>query len=121
MGGRGGSSGLNKSGKTFDVKSLPALTGSEKQIEWASNIRKIALETVNANIKLAEERLRKYKGDPLFEEDLESYKEVGNQLIQIFQKFTKASDIIDKRNVLSSSKIVKTADDIRMYKKRKKM
>ena len=47
MGGRGGSSGLSVNGKSGWKKvanNLPDLTGSEKQISWAENIRKEMIE-----------------------------------------------------------------------------
>ena len=39
MGGRGGSSGLYGSGGNGGIGKLPDLQGSEKQVQWANNIR----------------------------------------------------------------------------------
>lgn len=58
MGGRGGASGLSAKNQKISFKGLPTLKGSEKQVKWAEQIRNNAIDTINRNIDLANERIR---------------------------------------------------------------
>lgn len=124
MGGRGGSSGLSSSGNSglIDTSQMPKLTGSEKQVKWAEQIRDDAIGTVNANIKLAKERMDKVSGSSkkVYEETIDAYKEVGRQLKEELQKITSASTMIDRRNSFSGNRINQLATRYQEYQRKKK-
>lgn len=114
-GGRGSASGIAR--KT----NFPNLVGSEKQVKWAQDIREEAINTVDDNIKLARERYEKYKME-IYKDAEEAYKEVKKQLIPALATYTKASDLIDRRDMFSSSRIIDLAQKIeeQLRKKRNK-
>lgn len=121
MGGRGGSSGLSGgSSGLISASSMPKLTGSEKQVKWAEQIRDNAIDTVNSNIKLANERYRKYKSDTYLN-TLNAYKQIGNQLGTALNNIISASNLIDRRDTFSPSRINNLANRIEeeLRKKRK--
>ena len=89
MGGRGASSGLNINQGNKVKISLPQLTGSEKQVRWANEIRENAINTINANIETARKRMREYPSlSKRYSEDIESFSEIGNQLKAVLEKVT---------------------------------
>ena len=101
MGGRGGASGLGRGG----AKPLPELTGSEKQVKWAKDIRQSALDTISSNLKNEKEYYSKFK-DFESKMKIELYKDLQEAFQERFQNITKASQIIDMRNNISPSNIV---------------
>lgn len=121
MGGRGSSSGIPARRNVINISDMPKLTGSEKQIKWAEQIRDDAIGTVNGNIRTYEERIRKYpESKTIFESRIKAYEEVGRQLNEVLQKITSASQIIDKREYLSGSYINQAADKIEEMQKKKR-
>lgn len=120
MGGRGGSSGLRGgSSGLINVSSMPKLSGSEKQVKWAEQIRNNAINSVNSNIKLANERYEKYKTDSYLD-TANAYKQIANQLDSTLNNITSASILIDKRNTFSPNRIDKLASDIEEEIRRKR-
>ena len=57
--GRGSGSGSSGGGKG---RTYPNLTGSEKQVAWANDIRQKAINTAGANIEAANRRLAEVRG-----------------------------------------------------------
>ena len=118
MGGRGGASGLSAKNQKISPKGLPTLNGSEKQVQWAEQIRKNAIDTINKNIDLANERIKKYPSNQKnYQSDIESLQEIGKQLKEVLSKISNASQIIEKRNIFESSRIL---DEVSKIKQRKK-
>ena len=108
MGGRGGSGmGSAHGGAGFKI---PTLTGSEKQVSWATDILKNPYDTMVANAKMLEkqaidlEKTKKGYGDE-FREQASAFKaaqqrytaEIAN-LVKMFPNGMKASEIIDKKS-----------------------
>lgn len=109
MGGRGSNSGIiHKS----VAPSLPKLQGTEKQVAWANQIREDAINTAERNIKLNEDRLRQYGIKNMYEPKIEAYKQVRDNLRTALSKIDKASDIIDKRHIISGETVNTQADKI---------
>ena len=112
MGGRGGASGLSAKNQKISPKGLPTLNGSEKQVQWAEQIRKNAIDTIN------NERIKKYPSNQKnYQSDIESLQEIGKQLKEVLSKISNASQIIEKRNIFESSRIL---DEVSKIKQRKK-
>ena len=119
MGGRGASSGLNINQGNKVKISLPQLTGSEKQVRWANEIRENAINTINANIETARKRMREYPSlSKRYSEDIESFSEIGNQLKAVLEKVTSAEQIINKRHIFEGSRIINEAKKLKERKKR---
>lgn len=124
MGGRGGSSGLSPSSKSglIDASQMPKLTGSEKQIKWAEQIRENAINTVNKNIELAIERNKQYgKQTQIYADQIESYNHIGKQLGEELKKIDSASVLINRRDTFSGQRINMLAQKLEeAYKKKRK-
>ena len=99
-------------GDYINKESLPKLTGTEKQIAWANQIRERAVDTINHNIVIWDNR-RTGDKDYDIDDTIEAYKEVGNQLKKVFDQITSASQIIDKRYSITSSRILSLVDETR--------
>lgn len=112
MGGIGITSGLSGG-------SLPKLQGSEKQVNWAENIRDSALETIAQGYKNAKEDYEKFK---TFQDKMkmEIYKDLDKGFRSQFQKIDSASKIIDMRHGISpaniTDKVMQEASDRAMQK-----
>lgn len=121
MGGRGSTSGITHNSAKSN---LPELQGTEKQIAWAKQIREDALETAGKNIKLNQDRLKQYGPGMknMYEPRIEAYKQVRQNLYTALTKISNASDIIDKRHIISADMVTKEADRIeeQIRKKKKK-
>lgn len=123
MGGRGGSSGMKSGGSKvgtyrINLSALPKLEGTEKQVSWANSIRETAVGTINSNL----ERLEQFsKRGPGFarsvEPQLRAFEKAGKELSTALGQMKKASDIIDKRNVLSGRTILEIVNE---YERRAK-
>lgn len=118
MGGRGSSGGARSGGSW----KLPVLSGSEKQIKWANEIIEETLGNIrlmssaidkhasylnglaaNERLKLAEHNMG-YTKDEV--DSLQRYTQDG------FSQMTKASQVIDMRQRLSSSSLQKMVEEI---------
>nr|DAL64440.1 MAG TPA_asm: hypothetical protein [Caudoviricetes sp.] len=120
MGGRGGASGLSTKNQKISFKGLPTLKGSEKQVKWAEQIRDNAINTVNRNIDLANERIKKYpSAQKKYQNEIESLQEIGKQLKEVLLKVSNASQIIEKRHIFESSRILDEASKIEQRKKKR--
>lgn len=101
MGGRGSASGFSRTREfKFDVSGL---SGSDKQKAWAQRIVDDALNTINANIKLLTSPPRNRILDSA--EEAKIYSDFGKQIEEQLKKFTKASEIIDYRDIISTRRI----------------
>lgn len=117
MGGRGGSGG---SGGGSAYSKMPELSGSEKQVSWAKDIRGSALSAADANVRNAEKfKALGGKPDP-YNTSVESAKEVRSFLIKAFQGETSAKAIIDRRDRFSQNSLVRLALELDAQKRRKK-
>lgn len=116
MGGRGANSGLEKQkSQKIDFSGLPDLQGTEKQIAWAEDIRRNAINTINNNI----ERMEK-ENPKLFRYDIEAFKEIGESLRKVLTQpqGAKASLIIEKRSMFSGDRILRVKNEMVMKKRR---
>lgn len=102
MGGRGSKSGGGGSGNglSFDASKL---SGSEKQKAWAKEIVDSAFRTINNNIKLNTTGIRGQNAHS--KEMAENYKKIGKEIKRKLNTLTSASQVIDIRDAISSSRI----------------
>lgn len=120
MSGRGGTSGLSFKNQKISFKGLPTLKGSEKQVKWAEQIRNNAIDTINRNIDLANERIKKYpSAQKKYQNEIESLQEIGKQLKEVLLKVSNASQIIEKRHIFDSSRILDEASKVEQRKKKR--
>jgi len=98
MGGRGGSSRLG-GGSGGGWGESPELTGSEKQVRWANDIRQRIKDSIDFNIKSSTEH---HQRTGFMETKIKSdlYKDAKKELSSILKNTTKASDIINMRDRL---------------------
>lgn len=118
MGGRGSSGGGGGGGAK-----LPQLTGSEKQVSWASDIRSKVFQHFDYLDRTFDDFAKRVPNDKNFAEDSLQYtkKDVATvraQATDIFKQVTSASAIIDKRLAFTPSKMDELVKD--NYRKRKK-
>lgn len=92
---------------------MPALTGSEKQVKWAEDIRETALVAAD---RLVEDAARGESGEwwrMSGSEDrsvsLQSAQEVRQQVIAAFNGLSSAKQIIDNRTNLSANAVLRIA------------
>lgn len=114
MGGRGGNSGMSKGYGNYRVNasSMPKLSGSEKQVSWANQIRESAINTVNKNIERALNEEKRSGVNGLFRNKIKAFEEIGRQLEGGFKGKTSASWIIENRGQFSSSRILRIANEM---------
>ncbi len=118
MGGRGGSSGIAPKGGNAN---FPQLQGSEKQVKWAEQIRKDAMDVIDRQIKWYKEELPKRPYDKDYmQASFESYQEIKKAVIDTFSGTKEASKIIDSRNKFSPARIYDIAKKSAEEKVRKK-
>lgn len=119
MGGRGSSSGFKNNGQLILKNSLPELSGSEKQVKWANEIRENAVDTINRNIERARESIKKSpRSAAIFQKDIDAYAEIGRQLHIVLKQITNASQIIDKRGLFDSSRINQEVNKLKNFRKK---
>ena len=114
MGGRGGNSGMSNGYGNYRVNasSMPKLSGSEKQVSWANQIRESAINTVNKNIERALNEEKRSGVNGLFRNKIKAFEEIGRQLEGGFKGKTSASWIIENRGQFSSSRILRIANEM---------
>ena len=114
MGGRGGISGMSKGYGSYRINasSMPKLSGSEKQVSWANQIRESAINTVNKNIERALNEEKRSGVNGLFRNKIKAFEEIGRQLEGGFKGKTSASWIIENRGQFSSSRILRIANEM---------
>lgn len=117
MGGRGSASGIGHSNK---MVKLPQLKGSEKQINWANQIRDEAIKTADLNINLMKSRLKEYGESEIRRAELEAFKEVKKNLLEALQNIDSASVIINKRHIISGDMVLREAARIADKKREKR-
>lgn len=106
MGGRGSSGGGGSA-------RMPSLTGSARQVSWASDIRETALSSVEAIVRNAERGERSglgYNGPNGFPITLKAAKTVRTEVREAFSQMTSASTIINSRNELTQSRFERMAE-----------
>lgn len=130
MGGRGGSSGFGNGGSgkrsssLLDSSKMPELTGTEKQVKYANDIRTQAIEAINIAINHYEEKLRSNPKIQIFQDNVKAAHEIRKTMETVFNQLSSASKIIDGRNIFSkrriSSEIEKLAHEYQIKRMRKK-
>ena len=114
MGGRGSSSKGGGGGGSAQNAPMPELTGSEKQIAWAENIRQNALVTADNIVDVSDGTFndgkgimaRQVPGEPTTYVTKQAARTVRADVVDTFQGITSASTIIDNRAKLSPNKII---------------
>lgn len=118
MGGRGSSSGGGGGGGGSAVSaSMPTLTGSEKQVAWAENIRSDALSTADRIVDVSDGTFNNGKGiiakqipgQPTTYVSKAAAQTVRAEVVDTFRGVNSASTIIDNRARLSPNKIIEMA------------
>lgn len=117
MGGRGSSgvTGSRGSKNAVDQK-MPDLTGSEKQVRWANEIRQNMLSYADANVRNAKQN-EKINLRASYIATVDATEWVRNYLVNELKTITSASKIIDKRDKITQSYLEKLAIE---YERRKK-
>lgn len=118
MGGRGGGSGLGSN--TAAGAKMPELTGSEKQVQWAKSLRDNFMQAADANVRNAmrNKALGLQSGTNI--PSVEGAKKVRKDIVSTFQKITSASQIIDKRGMMTQNFLEKAGIQWDRENKRKK-
>ena len=109
MGGRGSSSGI--SNNRFSARNFPELSGSEKQVKWANDIRNSALDTIEENIKSQRDYLRRFKNDFDAQVKLDLYESARETYLKKLRSVTSAKEIIDTRRLYDGRMIFDTVHD----------
>ena len=109
MGGRGSS--FQTSNSVFTERKFPELTGSEKQIKWANDIRDSALDTIEANIESNRNYLKRFKNDFDAQVKLDLYEGARKAYLEKLRSVTSAKEIIDNRYLYDGRMIVGTVND----------
>lgn len=106
MGGRGssgGGSGGGIGGRAVNAR-MPKLTGSEKQVSWAENIRHTALANIDSLVSQASDEFGlSFPGGGRVSSI--AAKQVKSDIVNVFQQISSASAIIDKRGAFSMNQI----------------
>ena len=110
MGGRGASGAIGGS----NIK-LPQLSGSEKQVSWAENIRRTALTNAGLIVEDASKSTGLFGGGSGVRISVKSAKVAQNEIVEVFKNVTSASKIIDNRASLSYDSILKIAAREEMF------
>ena len=109
MGGRGSS--FQTSNNVFTERKFPELTGSEKQIKWANDIRDSALDITEANIESNRNYLKRFKNDFDAKVKLDLYESARRAYLEKLRSVTSAKEIIDNRHLYDVRMIVGTVND----------
>lgn len=121
MGGRGSAGGAFARNNAFK---MPELSGTEKQISWAKEIIQKAMDTIDNNMKLEEDRAKKYgiKDSQSYKDSIATWKEVKRQFVGAYSgKSFNARSIIDQREgTLSPYRIIQTQNGMRNYREQKR-
>ena len=89
------------------------LTGTEKQINWATDILDSVIHTIDANIKLNHDRAIEFKV-PMYENDAKVWEFIKSDFERFLQNEMPASEIIDRRNSLTDyDKLFNNAKNMR--------
>lgn len=127
MGGRGGSSGLSSANREtskslkIDFSNLPELSGSQKQVEWAEQIRDNVVHTINNNIERmenADKDARRY-----YQPQIEAFREIGEKVNAMLRQpqAASAANIIDRRHsALNTEKLLRMVNDLGEKKRRER-
>lgn len=86
---------------------IKKMTGSKKQIAWAEDIKRDAIQTIEANLRT----LRRGNVPFTYEKNLiKAYETILEGINKLFEMKTYAGDIIAKRRLLHPTMINKQAD-----------
>lgn len=111
MGGRGGSSGRSGGGSGGGWGNQPELTGSDRQVSWANDIRQRAMDTIDFNLRSSREHYNRTNiTSSMIRRDL--YGDMKNELSGILQRTSKASEIINMRDRLNPQRITRTVNNM---------
>lgn len=109
MGGRGSSSGMNNN--RFSARNFPDLSGSQKQVKWANDIRDSALDIIEGNIRANRDYLRRFRNNFDAQVKLDLYEGARETYLKQLRSVTNAKEIIDRRNAYNPQMIVDTVND----------
>ncbi len=126
MGGRGGSSGLSnvKSQKSslIDISKMPDLTGSEKQVKWASDIREKAVQKINSALKFYEDRMKSNPKIETYEDEVSATREIRKTMEAVFSQTTSAAKIIENRGLFDERRISNEIENlVTQYRNKRRM
>lgn len=123
MGGRGGAGGAGGNGKS-GIK-LPSILGSEKQINWAKDILTNPYTALDANEKMRRNQsIGRPKTDDIrmqadsYNAAKKRYVDEVAKLSKMFPNGMRASDVIDRRDGLSSMAKAFYSDEYNKLKKK---
>ncbi len=81
------------------------MKGSEKQIKWAEDIKKGAMDTLTNNL----ERMKNSGHEEYYKITIQVFEELKKELEECFEKVDDAKVIIENRNKFASDTILKMA------------
>ena len=116
MGGRGSSSGMSGVVSNFSFN-VDSLSGSDKQKSWAQDIVNDAFGTINGNIRNLTTGRRAELSDAKPMADI--YRNIGKEITSQLGKFTRASQVIDYRDMINPSRITTIADQMYLRDQRR--
>lgn len=102
MGGRGGASGF----QSKQSRNFPNLTGSEKQIKWAEDIRNGLIDSIDAAIKSNRDYLKRFPNDFESRVKLDLFSDAKTGFLNQLNNIESAKEIIDKRNIYNPQRVV---------------
>lgn len=108
----------------LNTNELKELTGTEKQVAWANDIRLEAINTINHNYDILIEKWEKYfdrNPEAFLMTDIRAWEELAKQIKKILDSTTTAKEFIEKRHLISSRQILNKHDMVRNLIKNGKM
>lgn len=91
------------------------MTGTEKQIKWAEDIKATAIRTLENNIN----NMKQKNESGIFNIDIRAFEETKAYIEKQFQIMTEAKQVIEKRDRLCSACVLKEATEYAMYLRNK--
>lgn len=99
------SSALKKSWREAKMEEkMVELKGTEKQVAWATQIREDAINTINRNIALCEERNKQRKG--ISDIELQIWNQLKEEVMKCIGNIDSASKIIDLKSRLDPKSLI---------------
>jgi hypothetical protein len=96
---------------------MELLKGSEKQKAWATQIITDARNTIARNIALANERKAQYPSEAaMFDDEIAIWEDLQKQYEAVITPITDAAVIIDKRNAIDASAVIRLFNQISIMK-----
>lgn len=99
------------------MKNFIELKGTEKQVAWANEIRDNAINTINRNIEICEERNKKHIN--MCAVELQVWLELKEAVFSKIENIDRAAEIIDMRHMLDPRAIINLVGDETIRRNRK--